>query len=102
MSSGDISFLVLIGERKLKESFIVSLTDVGATVFNVIYGRGFVKSNGFLTALGLVHENNKVVITCLIKKSDLDRAFLMFNEKFRFDKPNTGIAFTMPVEALKY
>jgi hypothetical protein len=102
MSNGDISFLVVIGERRHKENFIVSLADVGATVFNVVYGRGFVKSNDFLAAFGIVHENNKVVITCLIKKSNLDEAFAMLNYRFVFDKPNTGIAFTIPIDALKF
>ncbi|MDR2091304.1 MAG: hypothetical protein LBP62_06655 [Clostridiales bacterium] len=102
MLNDDISFLVVIGERKLKESFIVSLAEVGATVFNVVYGRGFVKSNDFLAAFGIVHENNKVVVTCLIKKSALDDAFAMLNNRFNFDKPNTGIAFTIHVDSLKY
>ncbi|MDR3292477.1 MAG: hypothetical protein LBT20_00045 [Clostridiales bacterium] len=102
MQSGDIVFLTVIGERKLKENFIVGLTEVGATVFNVVYGRGFVKANDFLAAFGLVPENSKVVITCLIKQSKADSAFELLNEKFHFDKPNTGIAFTIPVEDLKF
>ncbi|MDR1906152.1 MAG: hypothetical protein LBQ27_04455 [Clostridiales bacterium] len=102
MSNGDISFLVVIGERKLKENFIVSLTETGATVFNVMYGKGFVKSNDFLAAFGFVNEKNKVIVTCLIKKSDCDKTFDMLNKKFKFDCPNTGIAFTIAVDALKY
>jgi hypothetical protein len=102
MSNGDISFLVVIGERRFKENLIVSLADVGAKVFDVVYGRGFVKSNDFLSAFGIVHEKNKVVVTCLIKKSDLDNAFAMLNYRFDFDKPNTGIAFSLPIDSLKY
>ncbi|MDR3263854.1 MAG: hypothetical protein LBT30_06050 [Clostridiales bacterium] len=100
--NGEISFLYVIGERKQKENLISALAANGATVFSVIYGRGFVKSNEILKAFGLVSEEDKVVITCLIKKIDCDKAFAVLNEDFKFDRPNTGIAFTVPVENLKY
>jgi hypothetical protein len=94
--------MVVIGERKLKENLIINLNEAGAAVFNIMYGRGFVKSNGLLEALGFVDENTKVIIMCLVKRADCGGAFDMLNEKFKFNEPNTGIAFTVPVEALKF
>jgi nitrogen regulatory protein PII len=94
--------MVIIGGRKLKESLITALGEAGAKVFNVVYGRGFVKRNNFLTAFGMVEENDKVVIMCIIKRADCDGAFDVLNQKFRFDKPDTGIAFCVPIDALKF
>ena len=51
---------------------------------------------------GLVPEENKVVITCLLPSEKSDALLDMLVEKFNFDKPNTGIAFTIPVEKLSY
>lgn len=95
-------FLMLIAARKLKDALLTEIADGGAKVINTVYGKGSVKA-GFLTdLLGLAPEEHKVVIMCLIKADKADALLLALEEKFHFDTPNTGIAFTVPVEALSY
>ena len=99
---GNVSFLMIIAGRKKKEEISASLCEEGAHCLHVSYGKGSVKSSYILDVLGLVYEENKAVITCLLKNDRLDSVFNMLNEKYDFDKPNTGIAFTIPVESIAF
>ena len=47
-------------------------------------------------------EENKVVITCLLTRGQSDAVLRMLVEKFDFDKPNTGVAFTVPVDRMPF
>jgi hypothetical protein len=79
-----------------------SLAEAGCTLFDVVYGKGFVKSNDFLAAFGFVNEAEKIVITTLTHRANVDNIFEMLNTEFDFDKPNTGIAFAVPVSGLTF
>ncbi len=50
--------------------------------------------------LGLVPEEHKVLITCLISRGKVDKVMEMLEREFHFNRPNTGIAFTIPIEKL--
>ncbi|MDR3186269.1 MAG: hypothetical protein LBU04_05630 [Christensenellaceae bacterium] len=102
MEQLDIDFLFVIGNRKQKSQFIAALSEYDAHICHVIYGKGSVRSNEILKSFGLVHEQNKVIIISIIKNSNTDALIDMFNNKFSFCQPNTGIAFTIPVEKMKY
>lgn len=95
-----IVFLMLIAGRKQKDALLDALTEAGGKLIKTVYGRGSVKSSYLKDMLGLVPEENKVVITCLLSGEKADAALEMLVKKFNFDKPNTGIAFTIPVEKL--
>ena len=98
----DIEFLMIIAGRKLKEDLLKALSENGGRLFSVVYGKGSVKSSYLIDALGLVPEENKVVITGLLPKKKSEEIVRMLTEKFDFDKPNTGIAFTVPVDKLSF
>jgi hypothetical protein len=95
-------YLTVIDSRKRKQELVNSLDEAGCTLFDVVYGKGFVKSNDFLAAFGFVNEADKIIVTSLIDSGKVDDIFEMLNTKFDFDKPNTGIAFTVPVSNLTY
>lgn len=98
-----IEFLTLIAERKHKETLLNALSNEGAKLINVVYGRGSVKkSSSLMDVLGFVPEEHKVLITCLIPCKKTDTVFDMLIRDFKFDKPNTGMAFTVPVEMLSF
>ncbi len=97
-----IEFLTLIAGRKQKEALLDALSEAGGRLINIVYGKGSVKSSYLKDMFGLVPEENKVVITCLLPSEKSDALLDMLVEKFNFDKPNTGIAFTIPVEKLSY
>ena len=94
--------LMLIAGRNHYDALLSAMPEKGARVINTIYGKGSVKASYLMDAFGLVPEENKVVISCLIPSDKLDAMFAMLDEQFHFNKPNTGIAFTIPVEKLSY
>jgi hypothetical protein len=98
----NIDFLVVIAGRKLRKNLLAEITQSGGRLLNIIYGKGSVKSSYLIDAFGLVPEENKVVITCLLPMKKSDKMIKMLTEKFNFDKPNTGIAFTIPVDELSF
>lgn len=97
-----IRFMTVIAGRKHKEALLDALFAHGGRLLNLVYGKGSVTSSYIKEMLGLVLEENKVIITCLIPGDKADDVFNMLAVKFHFDKPNTGIAFTIPVEKLSF
>jgi len=98
----DIEFLMVIAGRKQKEELLKEISRVGGRLLNIIYGKGSVKSSYLIDAFGLVPEENKVVITCLLNSKKSNEMIKSLTDKFNFDKPNTGIAFTIPVDKLSF
>lgn len=97
-----IEFLTLIAGRKQKDALLDVLSEAGGRLINIVYGKGSAKLSYLRDMFGLVPEENKVVITCLLSSEKSDAVLDMLVTKLDFDKPNTGIAFTIPVEKLSY
>lgn len=97
-----IVYLTLIAGRKSKDDLISFLEREGGRIINVLYGKGALKANYFLDMLGLVHEENKVIITCLLLESKRDLLLTMLEEEFHFDKMNTGIAYSIAVDKISF
>ncbi|MDR2018683.1 MAG: hypothetical protein LBQ00_07425 [Syntrophobacterales bacterium] len=97
-----ISFLTIITGRNKKDALLTALLDSDIHLINTIYGKGTVKANFLRNALGLVPEENKVVITCISTCVKNEIVLRMLEEKFGFNKPNTGIAFTAPIDKVSY
>ena len=101
-SEDSIDFFVVIADRKKKKELMTLIADSGGKMVHTIYGRSSVSSSFFMEAFSFIPEEHKIVIVCLMRKSASDTAVETLIRKFRFDKPNTGIAFTIPVEGLSY
>ena len=97
-----IKYMVLITERRQKDRLLTALSDKGCHVINIFYGKGAVKEGYLLDTFGLVSEENKVLISCLLSCREADAIMAMLETEFRFGEPNTGIAYTVPVEQLVY
>ncbi len=95
-----VDFLTLIAGRKHKDEILKLLLDSGCHLIDVVYAKGSVQTGYFKDMLGLVPEEKKVMITCLIKGNLSGRLLEQLITKFEFDKPNTGIAFVVPVDKL--
>ena len=98
----EIRFLTVIAGRKQKEPLVTALTQHGGHMVDVIYGKGSVKASHLMDALGLVPEEKKVMLTCLLTRKRAEETMQMLRDKFHFDLPNTGIAFTVPVNKLSF
>lgn len=94
----NIDFLTIITGRKHKEAILKLLLDSGCRLIDVVYAKGSVQTGYFRDMLGLVPEEKKVMITCFITSNLSGQLLDRLVEKFKFDEPNTGIAFTIPVE----
>ena len=98
----DIVFLVVIAGRKQKEVLSQAITKTGGHIVSIVYAKGSVKSSYIRDMLGLVHEEDKVVIKSLMPNLKSDTMMDILNEQFNFKEPNTGIAFTVSVEKLSF
>jgi hypothetical protein len=99
---GAVYFLTLIAGRKQKDDLLHALSELHVPLTNVVYGKGGAEANYLKNVFGLVPEENKVVITCLLTRGQSDAVLRMLVEKFDFDKPNTGVAFTVPVDRMPF
>ena len=97
-----IIFLVIITGRKQKNLILNDILENGVRLVNTSYGKGTVCANYLLNTFGLVPEKNKSIISCVSTYSKINAVMNMLNEKYNFDKPNTGIAFTVPVEKVSF
>jgi hypothetical protein len=97
-----IVFLTVIASRNLKNALVKSMLDGGIRMVNTSYGRGTVDAPLFMKALGFAPEKNKEVLTCISTSSKIDAFLKVLIEKFEFGKPNTGIAFTIPVNMVSF
>jgi len=102
-TSVQVVMLVVIAGRKLKPELMDALADAGGRLATIIYAKGSVRAGGrLMEAFGFVPEENKVFIQCLMTAEHATAALEMLTHKFHFDRPNTGIAFTIPVEGLSH
>lgn len=97
-----IVLLVIIAGRKQKDALLSELHETGAKLTNTVYGQGTANASYLTDVLGLVPEDNKVVIMSMLKSGDADDALKMLVKRFHFDRPNTGIAFTVPLDRLSF
>jgi len=95
----EIKHMLLIAGRKQKDKLLSALSKEGGHIINTFFGRGSVKAS-LMDVLGFVHEEEKVVITCLVTHKEANDIFEMLIRDFRFDRPNTGIAYLIPVDRI--
>ncbi|MBU5333046.1 hypothetical protein KQI61_12645 [Anaerocolumna aminovalerica] len=95
-----IDFLTLIAGRKYKDEILKLLLNSKCHLIDVVYAKGSIQTGYFKDMLGLVPEEKKVLITCLIADNLSAKVLEQLVTKFNFDKPNTGVAFVVPVDKL--
>ena len=97
-----LQYFVIIAEQKKKNKFITLLNDHGARVIETVYGRGSMSPSAIASAFGFEAEAGKVLITCLIKTETARKVLGILYNEYNFHKPNTGIAFGIPVGGLSF
>ena len=102
ISSADIVYFTLIAGRSSKDELLTAIMEAKGRLINIFYGKSSVKSRLLLDVLGFVPEENKVLITCLMRRENADRLLSVLKEEFDFKKPNTGIAFIIPIDKLSF
>lgn len=94
--------LYIVAKPKLKDKLSKLLIDNGAHSISTIYGHGSVSKNILAQAFGLDAEQKKVILSCLIKEESAKTIIDILYSEYKFNKPNTGVAFTLPVEGLMF
>lgn len=97
-----IVYLMVIADRKKKDEIAAVLCQNSARVNLAMYGEGSVKAGTVQKVFGFVPEQHKVIVTCLLTQERADAIIQILNTEYHFYKPNTGIAFTIPVDGLSY
>lgn len=95
-----VDYLTLIVGRNQKEEILKLLLGSGCHLIDVVYAKGSVQYGYFKDMLGLVPEEKKVMITCLVAGDKSNLLLEQLVSQFHFDKPNTGIAFVVPVDRI--
>ena len=98
----EIEHLMVITDRKKKAEMSALLTEYGAKMIKTIYARGSVKATALKDVFGFLPEENKIILTCLLSSEKAAVLIEILNNKYNFKMPNTGIAFTVPVEGLSF
>lgn len=96
-----IVWLVVIANTSIKDKLLKGLGEHGAVLFNSTYGRGTARSQ-ILETLGFSVEPRKVILTSFVKKSNVANVFNYLTSVCKFNQPNTGFAFTIPIEKVTY
>ena len=102
VQTNSLQYFVIIAEQKKKESFLSLLTDHGAHVIETVYGHGSASPSLIAAAFGLEAEQGKVLISCLVRSETAKKLMDVLYDEYNFNKPNTGIAFSIPVEGLAF
>ena len=97
-----LQYLVIIAEQKKKDKFITLLTENDAHEIRTIYGRGSMSPGAIAAAFGFEAEQGKVIISCLVTTEKAKQLINTLYTDYKFKKPNTGIAFAVPVEGLAF
>ncbi len=97
-----IVFMCVIADRKQKDEIISELADNGTMAIDYLFGMGSFEKQKLMNVLGFVSEKEKIVINGINTKEKSDLIIEILNKKFNFEKHNSGIAFTIPIEKVAY
>lgn len=95
------TLLVVIAKRKDKEKLVKALFEREVLMMNQSLVKGSAKE-GLLRALGFSREVHNVMLSGFIKESQTSEVLALLVDKFNFNAPNSGFAFTIPVESISY
>lgn len=98
----NLQYFVVIVIKDLKDEILSVLSDYNAHLIEIIYVHGTVKTNPLVNAFGLDCNECKVMISGLLKYENAKELIRLLYENYKFDKPNTGIAYSISVDSLSF
>lgn len=100
--TSSLQYFVIIAGQKKKEKLMRLLSEHGAHEINVVYGHGSMSPSAIAAAFGFEAEQSRVLISCLIRYENAKKVMDILYRDFKFDQPNTGIAYGIRVEGLAF
>lgn len=102
VQNNGLQYFVIIAEQKKKNKFLSLIGEYGAHGIQSVYAHGSPNISAFASAFGFEVEQNKVIISCLLKNDKAKELINVLYNDYNFKKPNTGIAFSVSVEGLVF
>lgn len=97
-----LQYFVIIAEQKKKKKFLSLLDEYGARGIEVVYAHGSMNPSAIAAAFGFESVQEKVMISCLLKDEKAKELIEVLYQRYNFNKPNTGIAFSVAVEGVSF
>jgi hypothetical protein len=97
-----LQYFVIIAEQKKKKKFLALLDEFGARGMEVVYANGSMSPSAIASAFGFDAQQSKVMITCLLKDEKAKELIEVLYTEYKFNKPNTGIAFSIALEGMAF
>ncbi len=97
-----LQYFVIIAEQKKKDKFLALLGENGAHGIETVYAHGSMSPSAIAAAFGFEAEQGKVFISCVVKTETAKKLMNTLYHDYKFNKPNTGIAFSISVEGLAF
>lgn len=93
-----LKLLVIIVDRDKVDKVSESISSQGASFCHICYGKGTAK-NDLLNLLGL-GETKKGIIFSSVTDHVLKKIYTELKDKYDFEKPGSGISFSIPLTAV--
>ena len=97
-----LKYFVIIAEQNKKKKFLALLDEYDARGIETVYAHGSMSPSAIAAAFGFESEQKKVMLSCLLKDENAKKLLDVLYKDYKFDKPNTGIAFSIPVEGMAF
>ena len=97
-----LQYFVIIAEQNKKKKFLTLLDEFEARGIEIVYAHGSMSPSAVVAAFGFESEQKKVMLSCLLKRERARQLLDTLYKDYKFDMPNTGIAFSIPVEGLAF
>lgn len=98
VQTNSLQYFVVIAEQRKKDKFLSLLSEYGARAIETVYAHGSMSPSVIAAAFGFEAEQGKALISCLLKSEKARELIDVLYNEYDFSKPNTGIAFGIPVE----
>lgn len=97
-----LQYFVIIAEKKKKKKILALLDEYDARGIETVYAHGSMSPSAIAAAFGFESVQEKVMIACLLKNEKAKNLMNVLYDEYNFDKPNTGIAFSVSVEGMAF
>lgn len=98
MATSALKTLFIIIERSKADKLTETLASCGVNYQHEVFALGTART-GFLEVIG-IGETEKMLVIGTIKAEQVDIVRNVLNQNFGFDRPGSGIAFTIPISAV--
>lgn len=97
-----LQYFVIIVDKNKKKKFMGLLDEYDARAIETVYSHGSMSPSAVIAAFGFESVESKVMISCLLKTDNAKKLIDVLYNEYNFKMPNTGIAFSVPVEGMAF